>query len=187
MTRVGQLAQAAAIAIGALIVLFILVETVDVARSTPSTPVPTVRPAVGPASGCRPAPCGDANGFELFVNRVDRPRPGLAIFGTAGSTQYVSLQVSFANHTNDPLAVNPGNRADPADFKLRDSLGVEHEASFTVAPGCARWSATEVNRSANFGPEPLCFETTGELTAPVTLIWSPDVGFLSRDVEILLP
>jgi len=140
------------------------------------------------AHGCAPAPCADIRGFELRISHVSRAASAGQGGDPAGSARVVTMRAAFRNNfASTPLDANDDLRADPADVKLRDARGQEHDAVFSAAPGCARWQAVTLPKGATLGPQPLCFEVADNARGALTLIWSPDVGPFVPPAAIPLP
>jgi hypothetical protein len=126
------------------------------------------QPFAAPASGdtpCSPQPCATVQGYWLWVSNV-KVDAGV-----------VSMQVRFRNSS-------PATHVDPADLQLRDSQQRSHKLVYD-APGCTRWPRTDFNDGATFGPVPICFRPDST-TPPLTLHWSPDLGFFCCERNIPL-
>ncbi|MDQ6746508.1 MAG: hypothetical protein M3010_00165 [Candidatus Dormibacteraeota bacterium] len=125
---------------------------------------------------CAPQPCADPHEFELHLTR-----------GAAhpNDRHLLRLEATFRNAHYDSLSMN-GNqdRADLADFQLRDGRGTQTKPVFD-APGCEEWAATKMYYRQGFGPRAVCFRVEGP--APLQVVWGPDLGLLFDDVRIPLP
>jgi len=123
-------------------------------------------------------------GFEVTVSDVHVP-------DAAGR---VTLAVSFHNTSTVQ------QRADRQDFTFRDASGATARPVFDAT--CPRWTRADLHPAGGasrsprdsdaqqvgteFGPVPLCFEVAHAATDGPTLVWDPDIGFLSTPVAIPL-
>jgi len=156
----SRLFRYAAIAAGAAVVI-----AVGVAAFL-SLQTPFVPPASSPASvACTPRPCANVRGYILWISdlKIDS---GL-----------VTMQLTFRNSS-------PATHADPADLGLIDSLGHPNPSVYD-APGCTRWSRTDFNNGAQFGPVPECFQPSST-NPPLKLHWTPDMGLFCCETDIVL-
>lgn len=125
-----------------------------------------VTPSTSLAPGnCSPRPCADVQGFTLWVSDV-RVDAGL-----------VRMQLKFKNSS-------VSTHASPEDLRL---IGAGGKSSGLVisAAGCNRWTRHEFSGGATFGPL-VCFPA-GDATPPLTLRWSPDLGFFCCQTDIKIP
>lgn len=115
---------------------------------------------------CSPAPCADVQGYRLWITNV-QVQGGL-----------VRMTLKFQNSS-------ASTHAAPEDVELLDSGG--HVSGIvTDATGCHTWSRHEFNNGATFGPIDVCFRIA-TLKPPLSLRWTPDLGFICCDTTISLP
>ena len=135
---------------------------------------------------------GIVNGFLVGVTDVQRDSvdPNLAV---PASSRLVKIRLTFQNTTGSQ------QRADPADFKLRDGKGSDHDPAFAASGDCRRWQRADLyppnadgaalrdsdarKSGPTFGPVALCF-TMATTDGALTLVWSPDVGLVGGTVAI---
>jgi hypothetical protein len=156
----GQLIRFAAIGAGAVVVIAVAVAAFQSLQAP-------FQPAVAtPGSAtCGPPPCANVRGYILWVTDLNI------------DSGLVSMKLTFRNSSSS-------THADPADLRLVDSQQHDSAAVYD-APGCLRWPRTDFKNGATFGPVPECFRpaSTG---LPLTLRWSPDMGFFCCETEIVL-
>ena len=127
---------------------------------------------------------GRLAGFDVTVSDVSLPDAG----------GRVTLAVSFRNTSSVQ------QRADPQDFSFRDASGATARPVFDAT--CPRWTRADLHPAGganqsprdsdaqqvgtSFGPVPLCFSVAHAPTDGATLVWDPDIGFLSTPVAIPL-
>lgn len=116
-------------------------------------------------TSCDPHPCIDVRGYSLWVSDL-KVESGL-----------VTMNIKFRNASS-------ATHADPADIQLVDSQNRSSRAIHD-APGCSAWPRTDFGNGATFGPVPECFRPAST-SPPLTLHWSPDMGFLCCDVDLVL-
>ena len=114
---------------------------------------------------CSPTPCASVQGYKVWVSNF-KIESGL-----------VTMQLTFQNSSSS-------THADPSDMQLLDAQETASSAVYD-APGCTHWPRTEFNNGAKFGPVPDCFRPR-DLSGPVTMHWSPDMGLFCCDVEFNL-
>ena len=137
---------------------------------------------------------GIVNGFLVAVTDVQRDSadPNLAV---PASSRLVKIRLTFQNTTGGQ------QRADPADFMLRDGQGSDHDPAFATSGDCRRWQRADLyppnadggalrdsdarKSGPAFGPVTLCF-TTATTDGSLTLVWTPDVGLGGGTVAIPL-
>lgn len=123
--------------------------------------------------GCSPQPCAAPGGFEADFSQI-----GLG----AGR---VSVQVRFRNHTQGELLDAVSYRhTSPVDFALR--IGDGRTLAPIFAADCPGWEEVRVERGSTVGPEKLCFHNPTNGLRGASMIWSPDLGLLFRQVSIPL-
>jgi len=163
-------------------------------RGASAGPVPRATPDQGAAH----LAMGGGPGFSVVVQEVQRQATAEGLPPPAAGLHYVTLAVRFRNDSTRQ------QRADPRDFALRDGLGQQRPPVTSPAGACQAWNMTDLvpagqqgqpprdaqaaRAGTNFGPVPLCFLAGGLPTAPLTLVWSPDISlpFLSTATEIPL-
>jgi hypothetical protein len=135
---------------------------------------PTLRGRLQPAStvseACSPRPCAAPKGFEIDISDVR---------SAAGIT---SFQASFKNHTASDFGATSFRPTSPRDFQLRLKDRVEVPPSFSA--DCPDWGELHVERGSSAGPAKVCFQTP--TAAGASVVWSPDLGILFREVRIPL-
>jgi hypothetical protein len=127
--------------------------------------------AQGPASGngpsqplaCSPKPCLDLQDYTIWVSNVTLT-DGL-----------VRMNVTFRNSSGS-------THADPSDLQLVDA-NKDSSPSIQDAPGCSHWSRTQFSNGAKLGPLTICFRPASTVS-PLTLHWTPDMGFICCDGNI---
>jgi hypothetical protein len=109
---------------------------------------------------CSPAPCLNLQGYTLWVSNV------------TDDGGVLKMRVKFRNSSNS-------THATPEDLTLVDA---QHRTSPSVQdpPGCTHWGRTEFNNGASYGPITVCFRPAS-LESPLTLHWTPDMGFFCCD------
>jgi len=109
---------------------------------------------------CSPAPCLNLQGYSLWVSNV------------TDDGGVLKMRVKFRNSSDSTHAA-------PEDLTLVDA---QHRMSPSVqdAPGCTHWNRTEFNNGASYGPITVCFRPAS-LDSPLTLRWTPDMGFFCCD------
>jgi hypothetical protein len=123
-----------------------------------------------PNERCAPSPCGAPAGFEVDVTGIDQ------------RSSYAVLTVVFHNHTKPQMLEAVSYRhTSPADFSLRAG-GRVYSPVFNSE--CPAWPELDVPRGSTSPPRQVCFAVAS--TAGTTLVWSPDLGFISEPVEIAL-
>jgi hypothetical protein len=123
-----------------------------------------------PNERCTPSPCGAPAGFEIDVTSMD-VKP-----------DHLHLTVVFRNHTQPQMFEAVSYRhTSPADFTLRAG-GKTYQPIFNS--DCPNWPELDVPRGATSPERPLCFAVTSASGA--TLVWNPDLGFISQPVSIRL-
>jgi hypothetical protein len=136
----------------------------------------SLQPAVrgGPGlQACSPQPCAAPGGFEVDISQLQ----------SAGDR--VSAQVRFRNHTQgDLLDAVSYRHTSPADFALRAGDGRTLAPVFTA--DCPKWEEVRVERGSTVGPEQLCFQDHLNDLRGASMVWSPDLGLLFRQVSIPL-
>jgi hypothetical protein len=137
-------------------------------------------------------------GFAVAVSALERDAHMAGAPDPGAGLHYVALRVQFRNTSAQQ------QRADPADFQLRDALGVSRAPTFPSAgASCTRWRMTDLNpggpgtRSPRdseaeqtgplFGPVALCFAAGGDSNGPLTLVWDPDVSLPLFDTPTRIP
>lgn len=94
----------------------------------------------------------------------------------------VVLTAVFRNHTKPQLLEAVSYRhTSPADFSLRAG-GRTYQPVFDA--DCPNWPELDVPRGATSPPRTICFAVTS--TTGATLVWNPDLGFISQPVSIAL-
>lgn len=132
---------------------------------------------------------GSGSRFSVQLDGVERGASPAGVAPAPSGMHYVTLQVSFTNHSTSQ------QRADPGDFSLIDGTGARRHPMFAndAASPCARWRIADLHPAGDagskardsqalqvgptFGPRPLCFLAAGPTTHPMTLDWEPDTGF----------
>ena len=123
-----------------------------------------------PNERCAPSPCGAPAGFEVDVTAID---------AAAG---HLVLTVVFRNHTQRQVFEAVSFRhTSPADFTLRAN-GKEIRPEFDAS--CPNWPELDVQRGSTSDPRQLCFPVSSP--AGASLVWNPDLGFISEPVSIAL-
>jgi hypothetical protein len=122
------------------------------------------------ALACSPAPCADAGGYRVHVDRAWT------------SARLVHVQVS--------LTVPGGQRmhAEPDDFSLDAPGGGHEKPRFDASAGCPAWPRTDIPAGGRLGPRTLCFPAPRGGGRP-TLHWDPDTGiseYFSAGYDIAL-
>jgi hypothetical protein len=131
---------------------------------------PSGQSSSDPNERCAPSPCGAPAGFEVDVTSV------------AQRSSYAVVTVVLRNHTRPQILEAVSYRhTSPADFVVRRS-GVEYRPVFNSE--CASWSEVDVPRGATSTPRQLCFAIPS--TGGASLVWNPDLGFISEPVTIRL-
>lgn len=131
---------------------------------------PSGQSSQNPNERCAPSPCGAPAGFEVDVTAVQTESNDLA------------LTVVFRNHTQPQVFEAVSYRhTSPADFTLRAG-GQTLRPVFTA--DCPNWPEVDVNRGATSTPRQLCFAVASP--SGTTLVWDPDLGFVSEPVSIAL-
>jgi hypothetical protein len=120
-------------------------------------------PARAQSLPCSPQPCLDVENYTLWVSNVT----------DAGGV--LKMTVNFQNSSD-------ATHASPEDLQLVDA---KHQTSPAIqdAPGCSQWSRTEFNNGAKYGPLTICFRPAS-LDAPLTLHWTPDMGFICCQADV---
>lgn len=131
---------------------------------------PSGQSSQNPNERCAPSPCGAPAGFEVDVTSVEVKSNDLV------------LTVVFRNHTQAQMFEAVSYRhTSPADFTL-------HAGGRTLRPvftsDCPNWPEVDVNRGATSSPRQLCFAVSSP--AGTSLVWDPDLGFISQPVSISL-
>lgn len=163
--------------IGALILLIVVASvaassggskstTSTASTAATSTPKQTAAPAPKPAA-CT-APCADSDGWMVQAanlkygadsgNEFEKPEAG---------NVYVSVDVTFINHTGQEQNANPYN------FVLQDATGVKHTVTFTDR--CPTFDAVNLTKGSQFGPKCIAFEAATGKPSPLTLVWTPQL------------
>lgn len=132
-----------------------------------------------PGTGCSPKPCANANGVTVSVSNLNRNAPlgGLFIPPEKGN-HLVLMEMTMHNGSSAKQTAGPFN------FKLRDAAGLEHDVTFSDAPGCVLWQPVDLTPGATLGPKPLCFQAFGDPNGRLTLLWS--AGLFSATEEVPL-
>jgi len=118
----------------------------------------------GTASGtCSPKPCLDLQGYTLWISKVTE------------ADGIVRMQVTFQNSSGSTHAA-------PEDLRLIDSAQ-QSSPSIQDQPGCSHWTRTEFSNGAKYGPITVCFRPS-TVDPPLTLRWSPDMGFFCCQADL---
>lgn len=115
---------------------------------------------------CSPRPCAEVQGFTLWVSSV-RVDAGL-----------VRMQLKFKNSS-------VSTHSSPEDLRLIGAGG-QSSGLVTGFAGCNTWTRHEFSGGATFGPLDVCFPAANA-TPPLTLRWSPDLGFFCCQTDIKIP
>jgi len=121
------------------------------------------------ASGCRPPPCVNSEGLEVFVTNVNRNAISEPGFGLPPTEHYVVVNVRWEYHgdkTGNPNPIGFGLVSDYDKIKVPLLLGCPRIL------GSGDWESVNITDGGVYGPNPLCFKVAGPTTAPLTLLWS---------------
>jgi hypothetical protein len=112
---------------------------------------------------CSPQPCLNLQNYTIWVSNV------------TVANGVVSMRVTFRNSSGS-------THADPSDLQLVDA-NKGASPSVQDAPGCTHWSRTEFSNGAKLGPLTVCFRPASTVS-PLTLHWTPDMGFICCDGNV---
>jgi hypothetical protein len=136
---------------------------------------PATSKASNPAASSCAAPCANANGWIVQVSSVKYGADsGNEFERPEGGNVYVTMQVTFINHTDQE------QHANPTEFVLQDASGIKHTVTFVDA--CPVFQPVNLTKGTQFGPKCIAFEATANKPSPLTLVWTP--GIFGRDNPI---
>lgn len=148
----GALPGMRRLAIGALL----LVPLLAIAGAVAWLQLAAQRQSSAGSATCSPAPCADAGGYTMHVDRA---------WSSGG---LLHLQVSFTVQGRRNM------HAVPDDFRLGTGSSSERPW-FDAGAGCPQWPSTSIPDGGRLGPRPLCFRDRSN-APPFTLNWNPDLG-----------
>ena len=160
MNKSHSLVRWSLVALAGVVIAFVgIAAFIAMAQGTPN-------PSSGGGTAsraCSPKPCLDLQGYTLWVSKVTE------------ADGVVRMQVTFQNASDSTHAA-------PEDLRLIDS-SQQSSPSIQDQPGCSHWTRTEFSNGARYGPITVCFRPS-TVDAPLTLRWSPDMGFFCCQADV---